>query len=246
MEWADDGIVLAARRLGESGIVATLLTRDHGRHPGMVPGGASKAIRPLLQPGTLVQAHWRARLSEQLGTFRLEMQNAYPARILDQPGPLAALTSACALCEALLPERQPFPSLFLATQALFDALPVPSWPSVYVHWELALLRGLGFGLDLSACAATGETDNLIYVSPKSARAVSAAAGRPHAHKLLPLPSFLLDRSEGDDQAIAQGLALTGYFLERHPLHLRHLEMPAPRMRLVDRFRPSSTMAGSRT
>jgi len=243
MDWTDDGIVLAVRRLGEAGIVASLFTRSHGRHPGMVPGGAGRANRAALQPGNLVQASWRARLPEQLGTYRLELAEAHSAKALDDAGCLAALTSACALCEALLPERQPHAPLFDALSALLVSLTAPSWPSVYVHWELALLRGLGYGLDLSACAATGATTDLIYVSPKSARAVSAQAGQPHAHKLLPLPAFLLGKSEGDPTDIAAGLTLTGYFIERHLLHQRHIAMPPARLRLVDRLRSSSTISG---
>lgn len=244
-EWTDDAIVLSARRFGESGVVASLLTRGHGRHPGMVPGGAGKSLRPVLQPGNAVQAVWRGRLDDHLGTYRLELACAHSARHLDDPIRLAALGAACALCEAALPERQPHAPVFQALTALLDSMAVPSWPSVYVHWELALLRDLGFGLDLSCCAATGATDDLIYVSPKSARAVSAQAGQPYAHKLLKLPVFLLDGSEGQGADIADGLALTGYFLERHVLGSRHNAMPASRTRLVDRFRPSTTLPGSK-
>lgn len=243
MEWTDDAIVLAVRRLGEAGVVASLLTGDHGRHPGMVPGGAGRALRATLQPGNAVRATWRARLHEQLGTYRVELVAAHSGQALDDAARLAALSAACGLCEALLPERQPHRPLFEALSALLAALAAPSWPSVYVHWELALLRDLGFGLDLSACAATGATGDLIYVSPKSARAVSAEAGRPHAHKLLALPAFLGEGREGTPAEIAAGLALTGYFLERHVLHHRHLPMPAARSRLVDRLRSSSTIPG---
>lgn len=243
MEWSDDAIVLSARRLGEAGVVASLLTRDHGRHPGMVPGGAGKAMRAVLQAGNAVRVTWRARLADQLGTFRVELDHAHSAHALDDAARLAALSAACGLCDAVLPERQPHRPLFEALDALLRALAAASWPSVYVHWELALLRDLGFGLDLDSCAATGATDDLIYVSPKSARAVSAEAGRPHAHKLLPLPAFLREGREGDAAEIAAGLDLTGYFLERHVLHHRHLPMPSARSRLVDRFRSSATISG---
>ena len=237
MEWSDDAIVLSCRRLGEGGVVASLLTREHGRHPGMVPGGAGKAARATLQPGNLVQAVWKARLSEQLGTYRLEVLNAHSARALDDMNRLSALSAACGLCEVTLPERQPVEPVFSALSALLDALPSPAWPSVYVHWELALLRGLGFGLDLDSCASTGVREGLAYVSPKSARAVSAQAGEPYRHKLLPLPGFLRAGREGSIDEVAQGLALTGYFLERHVLQPRHIPMPAARLRLVDRLRP---------
>nr|WP_249208734.1 DNA repair protein RecO [Magnetospirillum sulfuroxidans] len=243
MEWTDDGIVLAVRRLGEAGIVASLLTRSHGRHPGMVPGGAGKANRPSLQAGNLVQATWRGRLAEQLGTYRIELVDAHAAKALDDAARLTALSAACSLCEVALPERQPHAPVFVALLALLDNLGAPSWPSIYVHWELALLRDLGFGLDLESCAATGQRENLAYVSPKSARAVSAEAGAPYAHKLLALPAFLRHGGEGAPAEIAAGMALTGYFLERHVLHHRHIPMPAARSRLVDRFRPSSTIRG---
>lgn len=244
-EWTDDAIVLSARKLGESGVVASLLTRHHGRHPGMVPGGAGKALRPVLQPGNAVQAVWRGRLEDHLGTYRLELAVAHSAQHLDDATRLAALGAACALCEAALPERHPHAPVFDALSALLAAMAAPSWPSVYVHWELALLRDLGFGLDLSSCAATGATENLVYVSPKSARAVSAQAGQPYAHKLLKLPGFLLDGQEGQGSDIADGLDLTGYFLERHVLGSHHKAMPAARTRLVDRFRSSTTLPGSK-
>lgn len=243
MEWTDDGVVLAVRRLGETGIVASLLTRTHGRHPGMVPGGAGKANRPALQAGNLVQATWRGRLAEQLGTYRVELVDAHAAKALDDAARLSALSAACSLCEVVLPERQPHAPVFVALLALLESLGSPSWPSVYVHWELALLRDLGFGLDLGRCAVTGQTEGLAYVSPKSARAVSLEAGAPYAHKLLSLPAFLHHGGEGEPTEIAAGLALTGYFLERHVLHHRHTPMPAARSRLVDRFRPSSTICG---
>jgi DNA repair protein RecO len=232
MEWTDEGIVLAVRRHGETGMIASLLTRVHGRHAGLVHGGVGKANRGTLQPGNHVKAWWRARLSDQLGSYRMEMAEAHAAGILDDPGRLAALSSACALSEAALPEREPHPAAFAALAALLDALRSESWPSVYVHWELALLRDLGYGLDLSRCAATGAGDGLAYVSPRSARAVSALAGEPYRDKLLVLPAFLVEGGEGDAQAVFQGLALTGFFLGRH-IHT----VPAARSRLVDRFRP---------
>lgn len=244
IEWSDDAIVLAVRRHGETGVLASLLTRRHGRHAGLVAGGAGRSMRAILQPGNTVRATWRARLAEQLGNFRLEPILAHSGQFLDDPGRLTALTAACGLCQALLPERQPHQPLFDAFSALLAAFAAPSWPSVYVHWELALLRDLGFGLDLSACAVSGASDNLVYVSPRSARAVSATAGQPYADKLLVLPAFLGEGREGSAAEIVIGLELTGYFLERHVLHHRHQPMPAARSRLVDRFRSLSTMAAT--
>ena len=237
MEWADEGIVLAIRRLGESGIVASLLTREHGRHPGLVHGGAGKANRATLQPGNHVKAWWRARLSDQLGAYRVEMARAYAGEVLDDPGKLAALASACALSEALLPERQPHPAAFAALDALMKSFDSEAWPSVYVHWELALLRALGYGLDLSECAATGVMEGLAYVSPKSGRAVSLEAGAPYRDKLLVLPDFLVGGGEGDRLAVFDGLKLAGFFLDRHVLGPNRVAMPSARSRLADRFRP---------
>lgn len=236
-EWSDDGIVLAVRRHGETGAVASLLTRAHGRHPGLVHGGAGKAQRGVLQPGNLVRATWRARLAEQLGSLRVELVTDHAGQLLDDAGKLAALAAACGLCEATLPERQPHPAAHAALAALLNALKADSWPSVYVHWELALLRDLGFGLDLTCCAATGTNDGLTYVSPRTGRAVSLSAGAPYRDKLLPLPRFLVEGGEGEHGEILQGLALTGFFLDRHVLAPHGAAMPAARSRLVDRFRP---------
>lgn len=232
MEWADEGIVLAVRRHGESGAVASLLTRIHGRHAGLVHGGTGKAQRGTLQPGNQVRAWWRGRLPEQLGTFRIEPVRSHAAEVMDDPGKLAALTAACALAETLLPEREPHPIAHTALEALLMALESDAWPTIYVHWELALLRDLGFGLDLSQCAATGVNDGLAYVSPKTGRAVSFSAGQPYRDKLLALPAFLVKGGEGDKGEVLQGLQLAAFFLERHA----HASLPAARSRLVDRLR----------
>lgn len=237
MEWADEGIILATRRLGEGGVVASILTREHGRHPGLVHGGTGKDKRGILQPGNAVRVWWRARLVEQLGAYRVEPLRGHAADLFDDPAGLAALSSACALCEVALPERQPHPAAFAALTALLDALHSQAWPSVYVHWELALLRDLGYGLDLTACAATGANDHLAYVSPRTGRAVSLSAGEPYRDKLLALPRFLVAGGEGTRHEIFEGLALAGFFLDRHVLAPHHHALPAARARLVDRFRP---------
>ncbi|EME71454.1 DNA repair protein RecO [Paramagnetospirillum caucaseum] len=235
MEWDDDAIVLAVRRHGETGAVASLLTRSHGRHAGLVHGGQAKANRAVLQPGNAVRAKWTARLPEQLGNYRLEMLQAHGAAFLDDPARLAALGSACALAEAALPERQPHPVCHAALAALLYALEAESWPSVYVHFELALLRDLGFGLDLTACAATGRTDDLAWVSPKTGRAVSREAGEPYRDRLFRLPAFLVEGGEGTGADIRAGLELSGFFLQRHVLDPRHTVLPAARGRLVGRL-----------
>jgi DNA repair protein RecO (recombination protein O) len=230
-------VVLAVRRLGESGVVADLLTREHGRHAGLVHGGAGKEKRGMLQPGNRVRAWWRGRLAEQLGSFRIEPLRSHAAELFDDPGRLAALVSACALCEVALPERQPHPAAHAALVALLEALHSEAWPSVYVHWELALLRDLGYGLDLTCCAATGVNDGLAFVSPKTGRAVSLSAGEPYRDKLLELPRFLVAGGEGDRGEVFAGLKLAGFFLDRHVLAPHHTALPAARARLVDRFRP---------
>lgn len=236
MDWTDPAVVLSARRYGEGSAVVTVLSRSHGRHAGLVRGGAGKAARGVLQPGNMVQATWRARLAEHLGHFTCEMLTAHAAAVLDDADRLAALSSACALAEATLPEREPHVASFEALSAFLESLASEAWPTVYVHWELALLRDLGYGLDLGRCAVTGSSDDLAYVSPKSGCAVSLAAAGPYKDRLLPLPRFLTAGGEGDAAGVAQGLRLTGWFLERNVLGPRQSALPSARSRLVDRFR----------
>lgn len=235
MEWHDDGIIIGARKHGETSVIATLLTREHGRHAGLIKGGAGKRMRGIVQPGNKVRASWRARLAEHLGNFNLEPIESYAASALSNGDRLAALTSACALVDAALPEREPHPALLDGLEILLCALNDDSvWPIIYVKWEIGLLTELGFGLDLAVCAATGETDDLIYVSPKSGRAVSRAAGEPYKGRLLALPAFLVD--PGAPAQIADGLRLTGYFLENHVFLHRDAKMPAARERLFERVK----------
>jgi len=220
MDFTDDAIVLSARRHGEANLVLSALTREHGRHLGLVKGGASRRQRPLLEIGNLLKVTWRARLEEQLGNFTVEPVGAVAATLLDDPLRLAALSAACAVADIVLPEREPHEDVYRATAALIDAISAATdWPAAYVRWELALLAALGFGLDLSKCAATGETADLVYVSPKTGRAVSRAAGQGYHDRLLPLPLFLIDAAATPDTAdLLAGLRLTGYFLDRHVLH----------------------------
>lgn len=240
MEWTDEGIVLGARKHGESGAVAHLLTREHGRHAGLVRGGASPKLRATLQPGTLVRARWRARLPEHLGSLTLEPVKAHASDLFDNPIALAGLTAACAVAETALPEREAHPGVFEGLRVLLEALGVPWWPSIYVRWELGLLKELGFGLDLSRCAATGGNDQLAYVSPKSGRAVSLSAGEPYRELMLPLPNFLLGGGgAGDAAQVADGLKLTAFFLERH---VYHGPPPPARDRLADRLRAAARAA----
>lgn len=237
MEWSDEAIVLSARAYGESAALVAALTRDHGRCVGMLPGGQGARRRPALEPGALVHVRWRGRSPDGLGTWGMELESAVAARFLDDPGRLAALASACALCDACLPDREPHPALFDGLLALFSVLDSPAWGEAAVRWEVGLLAELGFALDLSVCAVTGVpagadgvNDVLTHVSPRSGRAVSASAAEPYRDKLLSLPGFLAGRGGGGPGEVAAGLALTGYFLERSALHG---PLPPPRLRLAD-------------
>ena len=236
MEWTDDAIVLSARRHGEASAIVNVLTRGQGRHAGLVRGGAGKRARGILQPGNRVEARWRARLAEHLGTLTCELTRAFAADLLDDPLRLAALSSACAVAEATLPERAPQPAVFEGLLVFLEALSGEAWPSVYVRWELDLLADLGYGLDLTSCAATGVNDQLAYVSPKSGRAVSLSAGEPYRNALLPLPPFLLaEGGEGNARQVSDGLTLTGFFLERHAFAPQRGGLPAARHRLARRL-----------
>ncbi len=234
MDWSDEGVVLTARPHGESGLVASLLTREHGRHAGFVPGGGSRRASPVWQPGNVVEVGWRARLSDQLGNYSGELREAHAARALDDAVELAGLSAACAVVDAALPEREPHPSMFDGFRAFLGALGHPGWPGIYVRLELGLLQELGFGLDLEKCAATGSMEDLAYVSPRTGRAVSRVAAGPYKEKLLALPAFLsTGGSPSDDVQLRQGLDLTGYFLERHVFWPHNKPLPPARARFIE-------------
>lgn len=235
IQWSDDGIVLSARPHGETAAIIHVLTPERGRHAGLVQGGQSRKARALYQPGNLLQVNWSGRLTDNLGTFKCELDTSHAARLLDQPKRLTALTSAAAICERALPEREPHPACFHGFLALLSALEGDHWAEVYVRWELGLLADLGFGLDLSACAAGGDNDQLAYVSPRTGRAVSLAAGEPYRDRLLPLPPFLLGRGSGGLEEVAQGLHLSSYFLERSIFHPQNQPLPPARERLAAFF-----------
>jgi DNA repair protein RecO (recombination protein O) len=234
MQWSDEGIILSVRPHGETAAVVELLTRTHGRHLALVHGGRSRRLRPVLQTGNHVDATWKARLSEHLGHATLELRRGYAAEAMDSALALSGLTSLAAMAR-FLPERDPHPNLFEVTLFVLGFLDDPSvWPTLYVRWELALLQEMGFGLDLSACAATGANDQLIYVSPKTGRAVSASAGEPYKDRLFALPAFLTKARQGGASSadIAAGLALSGHFLETRLLQPQGIAMPDARQRLV--------------
>lgn len=238
VEWAAPAIVLASRIHGEGGAVVTLLTEVHGRYAGLAKGGASRGQAALWQPGNLIEARWIARLPDQLGAVSGEMVHAAAARAMDDPLALAVLTAACAVAEGALPEREAHPACFHGLVRVIAALargPGHALP-LLVAWEAALLAELGYGLDLTVCAATGTTENLVWVSPKSGRAVSAEAGAPYAGRLLPLPAFLRDDTKPSDaQEWLAGLRLTGFFLTRDAFGLQHRPLPQARVMLQDRL-----------
>lgn len=234
MEWSDEGVVLSVRTHGETAAVVDLFTRAHGRHSGLVHGGRSRKLRPVLQVGNHVDATWKARLADNLGHYGIELRRAISAPLMEDAAALAAMTSMAALAR-LLPERDPHPNLFEITLFVLGFLDDPAvWPALLVRWELALLDELGFGLDLATCAVTGGATDLIYVSPKSGRAVSAETGEPYKDRLLPLPQFLRGGSSGHvrHEDVLAGLALTGHFLDARALRPHDMAMPEARSRLV--------------
>jgi len=237
MEWHDEAFVLSARTHGESGAIVELLTLTHGRFAGHVAGGASRRMKPYLQPGARVLAQNRARTHEQLGAIQLEPVGEGPSALFDDALALSGLSAATAVAQGALPEREPHAGAFHALEALIAALAMEAiWPAVFVRYEAGLLEELGFGLDLSRCAATGSRDDLVYVSPKSGRAVSRAAGEPYKDRLLRLPPFLLSAQGGlADGDVADGLTLTGKFLEQFVFAPLNKPLPPARVWLIERL-----------
>jgi DNA repair protein RecO (recombination protein O) len=238
MEWEDDAFVLSVRAHGESGAVVELLTAEHGRHAAHVAGGASRRMRPFLQPGGRVIVRYRARVSEQLGSAVLEPVGEGPAALFDDAVALMGLSAATAVTAGALPEREPHPGAFYGLEAFIAALAVTdAWPAVFVRFEAGLLQDLGFGLDLSRCAATGDVDDLVWVSPRTGRAVSRKAGEPYKDKLLALPPFLLGAQAGLGAGdIAAGFDLTGHFLEQFVFGPLNRPLPPARVWLLDKLR----------
>jgi DNA repair protein RecO (recombination protein O) len=232
MEWTDNGIVLSSRRYGETGIIADLLTREHGRHQGLVRGSKARAV---LQPGNGLAITWRARLPEQLGSYSVELARARAGALMESRDSLTGLNAFCAVAGAVLPEHQVHSALHNVGEILLDAMVAADfahWGPLYVRWEAGLLEALGFGLDLSQCAATGTIEDLIFVSPRTGRAVSQSAGAEYAARLLSLPPFLLGKGEAPDMAATRaGLKLTGHFLLERVLTPHGREMPQARLRL---------------
>lgn len=232
MEWTDEGIVLGSRRHGEANAIAELMTHGHGRHLGLVRGGSGSRLRPVLQPGNRVRATWRARLDEHLGHYTVEILNVHAASTPAASYVVYGVTHLAALCR-LLPERDPHGNVYEALVAVLAQLEDANAAAVcIVRFELQMLSELGFGLDLTACAATGRASELDYVSPKSGRAVSRAAAEPWRDRLLRLPSFLAGGEEASPGDLADGFALTGFFLSRHVFEPRELNFTEARERFI--------------
>lgn len=230
MEWKEQAIILGTRQHGETSAIVEVMTRQHGRHMGVVKGGRSRRMSAMLQPGNRVAAQWWARLDEHLGSFRLEAIDFHASQMMLLPQALYAL-QLMATHLRLLPERDPHPVLFDILQLLIEHYEDPLVSAeLMVRFEIRLLEDLGFGLDLKCCAATGQRDQLVYVSPKSARAVCEAAGEEWKDKLLPLPQFLVNKSGRPSGAhdITDGFTLTGYFLSRHVWEARGMQAPSVR------------------
>lgn len=234
MEWREEGILLAVRRHGESAAILEVFTEDRGKFAGVVPGGASRKMAPVLQPGAQLDATWRARLSDHLGSFRVELAKSRAAEAMSDRVSLAGLGAVCAILSFCLPERAAYPALYARSLALLDGLGAERWAEAYLGWEVALLSEMGFGLSLERCAVTGSTQDLAYVSPRSGRAVSRAGAGEYADRLLPYPPCLAGMPGGDSADLAAALGTTGHFLHAHLApSLGDRPLPPARQRLVD-------------
>lgn len=237
MEWRDQGILLSARKHGETSLIIEMFTPTQGRHVGVVRGGTSRKIAPILQPGAQLDVVWRARLEEHLGSFSVEPVRSRAAVAMGDRLALAGLNAVTALLSFCLPEREVHLALYERTQVLLDLLgETDVWPLAYLQWEMGLLEDMGYALDLSACAVTGATSGLCFVSPKSGRAVSLQGAGEWVDKMLPLPDVMRGEGDGDDAEIALAFVTTGYFLEQHLAYdLGGKPLPEARARFVEAF-----------
>ncbi|NOX74965.1 MAG: DNA repair protein RecO [Alphaproteobacteria bacterium] len=228
MDWRDQGVLLSVRCHGESAAIIDVFTEQRGRHAGVVRGGASRKLRPVLQQGAQLDLEWRARLEDHLGAYRVEPLQSRAAMVMDDRDALAALNAICGLLKFALPEREAHPRLYEATLHLLDLLTTDAdWPQNYLAWEVLLLEDLGYGLDLATCAVTGVHDGLEFVSPKSGRAVSRAGAAEWARQLLPFP---------DPKNLLASLTTTGFFLENWlAKSLGDRPLPEARLRLIERL-----------
>lgn len=234
IEWQDEAALLAARPFGETSVIIEVFSEVHGRHAGVVRGGTSRKVAPLLQPGAQLSVTWKARLDSHLGSFTVEPIRSRAATAMGDRLALAGLNAVCGLLVMVLPEREAHPPLYDRTIALLDLLGQSDlWPLAYLRWEQALLEEMGFGLDLSACAVRGVNEDLIYVSPKSGRAVSREGAGEWADRMLPLPPVLAGKGDATPAEIARALVTTGFFIENKLIKgLGDRPLPPARARLV--------------
>lgn len=234
IEWRDEGAVLAVRPHGENAAIVEVFTAAHGRHAGVVRGGTGRRMAPVLQPGAQVEVVWKARLADHLGAFTVEPLRSRAALVMGDRLALAGLNAVAAILAQVLPEREAHPALYARTVQVLDLLGQGEvWPLAYLRWEMALLEEMGFGLDLSACGATGVREDLAYVSPRTGRAVSRGAAGVWADRLLPLPPVMIGEGEATGAEIAAALAVTGHFVAtRLCASLGERPVPAARARLV--------------
>ena len=236
MEWSGPGRIIAVRPHGETSAVVEALTPDHGRHAGLVRGGRSRQMRPVLQPGNRVNLVWRARLEDHLGAYQVEADELSAGHLMEDATALSGLNAACAMATLCLPERESHPAVYDAFEVLIGALDdIDVWPAIYVRWESGLLADLGYGLDLKKCAATGAATHLIYVSPKSGRAVCAEAGEPYKDRMLKLPAFMRGEPGLEPGDVEAGLKLTAHFIERRILWPADRRLPDARARMIERL-----------
>jgi DNA repair protein RecO (recombination protein O) len=237
MEWRGTAILLNVRRHGETSAIIEVFSEEKGRHAGIVRGGTSRKVAPILQPGAQLDVAWRARLEDHIGAFTVEPVRSRAALVMSDRLALAGLNAVTGLLSFCLPEREAHAALYRRTEQLLDLLGQNEvWPLAYLRWEVAFLEDMGFGLDLSECAVTGATDDLIYVSPKTGRAVSKAGAGIWAERLLPLPDVLRGEGDAPDAEIVQALETTGYFLSAHLApDLGTRPLPDARQRFVAAF-----------
>ncbi|WP_417604001.1 DNA repair protein RecO [Primorskyibacter flagellatus] len=235
MDWRDTGILLSARRHGETSAILEVFTPERGRHAGVLRGASSRRMAPLLQPGAQLDLAWRARLEDQLGSFTVEPMRGRAHEAMSDRLMLAGLNAVTTLLLFCLPEREAHPALYRDTETLLDLLDQPQiWPLAYMRWEMSLLEELGFGLDLRVCAVTGTTEGLIHVSPRSGRAVSAKGAGEWADRMLPLPPVLRGQGSAEDGEVALALGTTGHFLaHRIAADMLHKPLPAARARFIE-------------
>lgn len=228
MQWTDQAIIIGVKRHGETSVVAEVMSRAHGRHLGLVRSGRSRAMQPVMQPGNEVEVTWRARLDEHLGEFRIEPVRLRAARLMEAATSVYGVQAMGALLR-LLPERDPHPHLYESLDVILENFTDPrDAGELFVRFEIAVLNDLGFGLDLTQCAATGVRSDLVYVSPKSGRAVSRDAGAPYADRMLVLPPFLTGGTAADHDSLSAAFRMTGFFLHRHVYEPRGVDPSAAR------------------